>query len=936
MGGIAGVLDKREADSSDLTWILTCMLDLMAHRGPDHRDQAALNGLWLGRQSLSCKDEPSPDLQPGGGRWSVAYDGRLYNSDQVRRELEAGGAVFRSRADEEIILHAYRQWGLDGFCRLNGMWATAIWDREERRLVLSRDRVGVKPLYWSTGGDRLAFASEIKAVAAFRRLTGQTVEINPEAIRHYLNEALTDGLEETFFHGILHFQPGHCMVVEGGRIRTYQPYWNLPRQALDLRERTRGRTESDHAGRLFRLLEDAVKIHAPAREPVGVHLSGDLDSSIVAGLGSRVGPKVKAFTPRFEDGLSGHEWENAGQMRIAFGLEGHSVDIKGRALPDRLPEILWRMEAPFMDMSVYPQWEIMEAAAKEVTVIQDGLGGDELFGGLASHPPWRLSTLLASGRTGEYQGLLKGYGRNEGAARAEALDREARELTGGGSRDDMPDLFPGRLDNLLYHELTRTRLPALLRCRDRLASAFSMEYRAPLLDYRLIETAFALDEEWKIGPGWSKYVLRRSMEDFLPYDITWDLENKGLLAPFQFWAGEFHNPGMRELLLGGQSHLKSTIGEDLLKGFFQAWDQGHKNHWQLWHLVCLEMWLKTWTIRLTREINASIGTQQRRIDPILSEYPSVQPLEVVIAIEYGGAVSPESGPDSPNDIKTLLIQPTDDLVRLLERQGARLTVLWNTAGYFQLVDNGLTEDAGAIEEQLQSLAARGHDVQLFLDSEWLAERSDGLEALVQRSIDTMTRLFRPLRFDYEVRGFRAGSLQVETVGRTAQTLMKYGLKADSSLRGLGPLGVKAPGVIEQVPLKEADFLTFPVFFRENEHWDLNDSPMMPVSKLKGDPPANPPFGATLVMAGRIMGPGNLFELDLCLNHLKKEYGRRLRFCRWQESIDRRLSVMQGEWYHRMDSESTGAGSGPSEDQVIDLVQALISTGEGRGHDHGEA
>ncbi|MFH1091624.1 MAG: asparagine synthase (glutamine-hydrolyzing), partial [Pseudomonadota bacterium] len=696
--------------------------------------------------------------------------------------LECLGAVFRSDSDTEVILQAYNFWGLDCFRRFNGMWALAIWDRDRRRLVLSRDRVGVKPLYWSADEDRLAFASEVKSLAAFRRLTGKPLEINASSIQTYLNSGLVDGLEETFFHGLYRFKPGHFMVIENNRIRAYQPYWDLPRTALSLRENLRSLKPEELAAEMFGLLEDAVKLHSRSDVPVGVCLSGGLDSSCVAGLASRVIPQLKTFTSWFTEGKEWNELKYAEQVRQRFGFASYKTVVDSAALLNKLPEILWYLDEPTLAMGIYPQWHVMEAAAKEVTVVMDGQGGDEIFAGYDFYASHFLFSKLLSGNTKAYQRTLAGYYNNYGLKKVDVLGQEVKALYLGNAAAQAPRVFPGHLDNVLWHELTFSRLPALLRYEDRLSMAFSIESRVPLLDYRLVELAFALDEGHKVGPGWSKHLLRQALDGFLPPEIAWRKDKKGFPTPFEVWADGLHKKAIRRTLLKRGS-VREVLGEDALRNFFTAWDAGQKNSWQLWRLLSLEVWLQTYLPRLDREIRASkITAGAPAVSQAANGLKQPQPIEAVITLDYETFDTNDFLLDQKYQIdwRRDLIQPTQALAGLLEKHGARLTVLWDTVEYFWLEDNGCQAEAEAIRGQLQNLVRRGHDVQLHLHPAWTSVRRENgnwiwgnpgltaptmrhqdFESLVRRSVETMEGLFKPIRPDYRVRGFRARSYEIE-------------------------------------------------------------------------------------------------------------------------------------------------------------------------------
>ena len=638
MCGIAGIYLREPGGGAELMPVLETMLEVMRHRGPDGRGSRDLGQLLLGHLRLAILDLSPRGAQPmssADGQVVISYNGEVYNYLELRRELEAAGAAFRSRSDTEVILEAYRRWGLRCFARLNGMWALAIWDAPRRRLVLCRDRLGIKPLYYSLDQRCLAFASEVKALAAYRRLRGLELELNQQALQTYLQSGLVDGLDEGFFRGVQRFRAGHLMVVEEGRIRSYRPYWDLPALARQRREELAGLEMPRLVRKLRELLTDAVEKHTRSDVPVGVCLSGGLDSSCVAALASRPVPGLQSFTAWFEEGDEYNELDYAAQVVRRFGLEPHRTPVDGGALLEKLPRLLWYLDEPTLAMGVYPQWHVMEAAARRVKVVMDGQGGDEVFAGYDFYVPRYLYGRLLARDFKGYQRTLAGFYRNYGLERVERLGREVKQLYLSNAARHLPRVFAGELDNLLYQELTRTRLPALLRYEDRLSMAFSIESRVPLLDHRLVELAFALDESLKLGPGWSKHVFRLALDEWLPREITWRKDKKGFPTPFRLWADGVHRQAIRELLLEPGARLNSLMKADSLRDFFAAWEQGRRDEWLLWRLVSLELWLREYLPRLKAELErAGQGETLEVKKPAAKAHRPQDSVEVIVTLDY--------------------------------------------------------------------------------------------------------------------------------------------------------------------------------------------------------------------------------------------------------------------------------------------------------------
>ncbi len=989
MCGIAGILGLEKPAGAGQMPVLGRMLDVMRHRGPDDRGQEDLDGALLGHLRLSILDLSPRGHQPmfsPDGRLALIYNGEVYNYLELRQELMSLGESFVSDSDTEVVLKAYARWGLECFGRFNGMWALAIWDRAAKRLALCRDRVGIKPLYLSRGGGQLAFASEIKALAAWRLLSGLPLELNRQAVQTYLQSGLVDGLAQTFFQGIERLPPGHFMVIEQGRISQPRPYWDLPGIALGLREELAGLDQPAQAARLMELLEDAVAKHCRSDVPVGVCLSGGLDSSAVAGLASRDIPRLKTFTAWFAEGGEFNELEHAAKVVDRFGLESFPSQTPGAALLEKLPEMLWHLDEPTLAMGVYPQWHVMESAAREVTVVMDGQGGDEIFAGYDFYAPRFLHSLLSQGRAKDYQRTLQGYYANYGLERADQLGQEVKALYLAGENARPAGPFPGLLDNFLYQELLVSRLPALLRYEDRLSMAFSIESRVPLLDHRLIELAFAFPEERKIGPGWSKHVFRQALSGFLPEDIAWRKDKKGFPTPFLAWAEGMHKQAIRDLLTRPGARLGQWLDAKALWGFFGLWDQGQRDHWRLWRLLSLELWLGAYQERLKAELARpasepaaprqlprleSQPAPERQAPPAPAPTPGADAAscEAVITLDYETFDTNDLVLDARYriDWRKDLIEPTERLAACLERQGAKLTVLWDVVEYFWLKDQGQEEAARAIEEQLTGLVARGHDVQLHLHPAWSTVRvQDGrwvwprpglsapamppadFAALLERAVSTMEGLFKPIRPAYAVRGFRARSYQVEPFAVIAPALLAAGIRADSSYHGTGPLMVATPRLTQAVPPEQADFLEYPIYQVGQGRWDMSGHPSLagwPLAHLGSQPPA----GQTLVMIGHCKQAIHFAELEACLAGLQERYGQGIRFVTWQESIEARLKALptrpapkqgfsadyfEARW-QEADPFSSGAVADPYYQMLLDSLPAraesFLDLGCAEGH-----
>jgi asparagine synthase (glutamine-hydrolysing) len=528
------------------------------------------------------------DLSPAGhmpmsygdqNLW-ITYNGEVFNYRELRSELAALGHCFRSDSDTEVILAAYAEWGIDCLRHFNGMFAFAIWDSTKRRLFCARDRFGIKPFYYHWNGDLLLFASEIKSLlqhpAAPRRPDDQMVF-------DYLALGVSDHCERTFFEGIQTLRPGHYLLLDvAHQALAVDCWWEVAINA-SLEPATAGEQK-----RLYRefadILEDAIRIRLRSDVPVGTALSGGLDSSTVVMLANRlllneaviprelVGAHQKTFTARNrEEEIDEHYYSRL--VIEQTGAEEHLIYPDGAMLWQEFEDFVWYLDEPVNSTSQYAQWNVMRLAKQNgVTVLLDGQGGDEIFAGYYSYYAPYLGQIY------QQRGLLPAARAVYDVSRiggAPVLDMLIEDTVhrlpwrvqqvankirpplaipgGGGSGMQEWQLQPefiqrnwerrwqpqnvdeNGLVGVLHQDLTSTNLPKLLRYEDRISMAFSLETRLPLLDYRLVDMVFALPLNYRIHRGWSKWILRRAMQDVLPKEICWRRNKMGFPTPETRW-----------------------------------------------------------------------------------------------------------------------------------------------------------------------------------------------------------------------------------------------------------------------------------------------------------------------------------------------------------------------------------------------------------------
>jgi len=580
-------------------------LDELAHRGPDGRGVFARDGVCLGHLRLAIIDLSDAGLQPmadESGRLQLLHNGEVYNYLELRAELEAKGHSFRTATDTEVMLAAYREWGARCVERFNGMWAFVLWDAERQTLFGSRDRFGVKPLYYRLDGDRLAFASEPWV------LRGDEPRPSRAAVRDYLEQGWLDHDEETFFAGVRRLPPAHNLFFgpEGLRI---ERYWRLePKEA-----------PADSAEAVRELFLDAVRLQLRSDVPVGTALSGGLDSSAIAVVVAAHGhERQKTVTAYFEDeGFD--ERPHARAVVERTGAEAHWVSFTAEELVENLPAIIRAQGEPFGSTSIAAGWHVMrEASRAGLTVMLDGQGGDELFAGYRAAYGYRLADLLARGDVRELGRELGAFWSQHGSSPVEAagvlarpflprrLGAAARARLKGSAALAHPDLgavgrvsaangnsFPDRLRRHLAETLGHRGLPELLRYEDRNSMAHSIEARVPFLDHRLVELAYSLDGAQLIARGQTKAVLRRALTDLLPTTVR-DRRDKlgfvtpegrfmrealGELAAEVFASREFRGRGLVDPA-GAQERLERHRGGDVVAGM------------ELWRALNVELWAR--------------------------------------------------------------------------------------------------------------------------------------------------------------------------------------------------------------------------------------------------------------------------------------------------------------------------------------------------------
>jgi asparagine synthase (glutamine-hydrolysing) len=625
MCGIAGFADSliiREASAHDEddAQLVRRMCAVIRHRGPDDEGVRVEPGIGLGMRRLSIIDL-STGHQPitnEDGTISIVFNGEIYNFQDLRRELVECGHRFSTTSDTEVIVHAYEEWGRRAFERLRGMFGLALWDGPRRTLWLARDRLGIKPLYYTVRQGRLYFGSELKsllAAGAVRR------EVDPVALEHYLAFLYTPA-DRSIFPGVFKLLPGHLLEWHDGRADT-APFWELPVAEMSRVD------EAAAADELDARLRDAVRSHLVSDVPVGAFLSGGLDSSLVVGLMAEVSDQpVRTFSIGFDEPAY-DELDSARLVARHFRTEHHEFIVRPDALGivERLVE---HFDEPFADSSAIPTWYVSELARRHVKVVLSGDGGDELFGGYDRYLPHprvaqfdRLAVPGARTAAGLAAQVLPHGARGRRFLHHVSLSAQRRYVDaiaffGASDRDALlsPDvrclsMMPEQAVEDRFHTLRHlplgsqqmrvdlgTYLPEDVLVKvDRMSMAHSIESRVPLLDHPLVEYAMSLPLGLKIRNGERKVLLRRIASRLLPPAVL-SKRKQGFGVPLAVWFRGDLREAFDDVLQSPKTRQRGYFNSREVDRLLMEHLSGRRDHeLRLWQLFMFELWHRAYLDR---------------------------------------------------------------------------------------------------------------------------------------------------------------------------------------------------------------------------------------------------------------------------------------------------------------------------------------------------
>lgn len=547
-------------------------------------------------QRLSVVDLPGghQPMATVDGALQLVFNGEIYNHRSLRRQLEAAGVAFRTASDTEVILHQWRREGADGLHAFNGMFAFALWDARHRALHLVRDRMGVKPLYYYWDGRVFAFASEIKALL---EMPGVVREVNPQAIWDYLTFRYVPG-PQTIWRHIAKLPPAHRLTISAAAPQpVVTRWWDIPAPAGDQAP------DPDPVAAFGRLFTDAVRLRMVADVPVGITLSGGIDSSAVAAVAAQDHPRVKTFSVSFAGSPATDERAYARQVAAHLGTDHAEVEIGQAEFLDFLPAFVRYTDEPLADLASVPLYYVCQLARQSVKVALSGEGADEILAGYDFDRWW--ASRLAAGRGDVRRDLVPPHMTNYmDTAAKRALLGDAAEYPDSlevlrGHLRRAGDRHP--LDQMLFLYCQDWLVEDLLMKADRMSMANSLELRTPFLDYRLVEWAARAPLAAKVGEtadgrGQTKRVLREFAAGLLPAEIL-TREKRGFPVPVYDWLADRLKPFAAALLLGTDARLNQWCHRPTLQRLFErgtAADAAAHDRHRLWHLIILEYWLREW------------------------------------------------------------------------------------------------------------------------------------------------------------------------------------------------------------------------------------------------------------------------------------------------------------------------------------------------------
>ncbi|WP_307723829.1 asparagine synthase (glutamine-hydrolyzing) [Terrabacter aerolatus] len=682
MCGIAGYFGL-ESDHG----LLERMGTAQRHRGPDDQGTFVDGPVGLAHQRLSIIDREGghqPMATPDGG-YVLAYNGEVYNYRALRTELEALGHAFVTHSDTEVVLEAFAEWGAESFDRLNGMFAIAVWDRDEQTLTLARDQFGIKPVHLTRvtdphgrgEGEAWLFSSEIKAILASGR---HEPAPNERIIYRYLRHRVHDDGVETFFDGIERLLPGEMATISSRGLERRQ-YSTLQQDLMSATPPPTG-AGPDTVAAFREGLAESIALRLRSDVPVGTSLSGGLDSSAIAvgidrmltahdASAEAVGHRQQTFSAVFTGYRNDEErWVDDAVAACHGAVESHRIRPTSAEMLEDLTDFVRTQEEPTVSTGPYAQYRVMQEASKHVTVMLDGQGADEMLAGYVPQTVSHLRSLMARDRRAGIKEVVASRDVLSTVVRARLRTR----LQGGGSfgellsrdfkaahADDSYTVGGGaNLRQRLVHDLFVASLPALLRYEDRNSMRFSVEGRVPFLDPNLVRAVFAMPDDAVIKDGWNKAVLRDAEEGILPASIVRRRNKIGFTSPQNDWFRE-QKEFIYQVFLSESFASRPYFNRTEVLNAFELWlsDSGSLDSMAFWRILNVELWLREFI-----DPKPSAETEQPQA------VESAEPVAAVAGpVTNEGKsldlVLPDRSTVRRHPVRTPLVTASDDLTKLV-------------------------------------------------------------------------------------------------------------------------------------------------------------------------------------------------------------------------------------------------------------------------------
>lgn len=618
MCGIVGIINKSNiVDTS----ILKGMADVISHRGPDEEGYYTYNYLGFYHKRLSIIDLVSGKQPMESENCVITFNGEIYNYIELRNELIAKGHTFRTTSDTEVILKMYEEYGVESINKLNGMFAFLIYDKVRNQVIAARDHFGIKPLYYHVAKDSILFASEIKALLKHPILKA---EVNQDGLNDYLTFQFILG-NSTLFNGVCKLAPGHYMVIDLNNLNHhYVKYWS-PSFSVD-----KYHTEEYFVHELKRLIEDTIRIQLRSDVPLGTYLSGGLDSSLVTLIASKLlNKQISTFSGAFREGPEYNEMEYVQEVVQACNAKGYDIYPTANDFINNISKLIYHLDEPVAGPGLFPQYMVSKLASENVKVVLGGQGGDEIFGGYARYVVAYLEqaikgAILENTEEGEhivsltsilpnlsyinkYLPMLKTFWSKE---TFEPMDRRYFYLIDRmeGSNDYYsPDflhkyaqeeifnrfklLFNDPNTHSYFNKMTHFdmfgSLPALLQVEDRMSMAVSIESRVPLLDRRIVDLVASMPPAMKFKGAEMKYILKKSVGNYLPSKILNRKDKMGFPVPLNLWAQKEAKEFISDTLLTQKCKDRGVFDTEKIEKMVSSQKSFSR---QLWGVLSLELW----------------------------------------------------------------------------------------------------------------------------------------------------------------------------------------------------------------------------------------------------------------------------------------------------------------------------------------------------------